>query len=237
MSEDVKAVVGLSHVVKEFRRGDTVVRAVDGVDLTIGRGEFVAIMGKSGSGKSTLLHLISGLQQPTAGTVTLLGRDLTRLTDDQLTLVRRDQIGFVFQFFNLLPTLTALENVALPLLLARVKTQEAEARARHLLATIGLASRAGHKPDELSGGQMQRVAIARALVNDPPLLFADEPTGNLDSVSGEEILLLLKEMQTGRGKTILMVTHDAKAAAYGDRLITMRDGRITMDERTGGSAA
>jgi len=230
------AIITLQQVSKEFRRGDTVVRAVDGVDLSIAAGEFVAIMGKSGSGKSTLLHVMSGLQQPTSGTVRLMGRNLTHMTDDEVTLLRRDRIGFIFQFFNLLPTLTALENVALPLMLARVKTAEAEAKARALLGTVGLSARESHKPDEMSGGQMQRVAIARALVSDPPLLFADEPTGNLDSISGEEILLLLKEMQAERKQSIVMVTHDAKAAAYGDRLITMRDGRVLVDERTGGVA-
>ncbi|HWI60950.1 MAG TPA: ABC transporter ATP-binding protein [Symbiobacteriaceae bacterium] len=233
MSEEI---IRLERVVKEFRRGETAVRAVDGVSLTIRKGEFVAVMGKSGSGKSTLLHLMSGLQQATEGSVRLLGRELSQLKDDDLTLLRRDHVGFIFQFFNLLPTLTALENVALPLLLARVKTSTAEAKARQLLNVVGLASRAGHKPDEMSGGQMQRVAIARALAGDPPLLFADEPTGNLDSHSGEEILLLLKEMQAVRGQTIVMVTHDAKAAAYGDRLITMRDGKVTDDQATGGMA-
>jgi putative ABC transport system ATP-binding protein len=231
MTEEI---IRLERVVKEFRRGDTSVRAVDGVSLTVGRGEFVAIMGKSGSGKSTLLHLMSGLQQATEGSVRLLGRELSQLRDDDLTLLRRTHVGFIFQFFNLLPTLTALENVALPLLLAKMKTSVAEAKARELLGTVGLASRAAHKPDEMSGGQMQRVAIARALAGDPPLLFADEPTGNLDSASGEEILLLLKQMQSDRGQTIVMVTHDAKAAAYGDRLITMRDGRVLDDQLTGG---
>ncbi|MDF2627906.1 MAG: putative transporter ATP-binding protein [Symbiobacteriaceae bacterium] len=231
MTEEI---IRLERVVKEFRRGDTAVRAVDGVSLTIGRGEFVSIMGKSGSGKSTLLHLMSGLQQATQGSVRLLGRELSQLKDDDLTLLRRTHVGFIFQFFNLLPTLTALENVALPLLLAKVRTSVAEAKALELLKTVGLTSRAAHKPDELSGGQMQRVAIARALAGDPPLLFADEPTGNLDSASGEEILLLLKQMQIDRGQTIVMVTHDAKAAAYGDRLITMRDGRVLDDQLTGG---
>ncbi|MFZ5818065.1 MAG: ABC transporter ATP-binding protein [Bacillota bacterium] len=230
------AVLHLEQVSKEFRRGSIVVRAVDGVSLTVTAGEFVAIMGKSGSGKSTLLHLISGLQRPTSGRVELLGQDLAALSDDQLTLLRRHRLGFVFQFFNLLPTLSALENVSLPLLIARVTSGEAERRARAALEQVGLADRAQHRPDELSGGQMQRVAIARALVTEPPVLLADEPTGNLDTLAGEEILLLLKRMQTERGQTVLMVTHDPKAAAYGDRLITMRDGRIVEDLRTGGMA-
>ncbi|MBP2019202.1 putative ABC transport system ATP-binding protein [Symbiobacterium terraclitae] len=231
-----KEIIRLDQVVKEFRRGAATVRAVDGVSLSISPGEFVAVMGKSGSGKSTLLHLMSGLQQATSGKVHLLGRDLTELRDDELTLLRREKVGFVFQFFNLLPTLSALENVALPLLLARVRQKEAEARAMELLRTVGMESRAAHKPDEMSGGQMQRVAIARALVTNPPLLFADEPTGNLDSQSGEEVLLLLKEMQSERGQTIVMVTHDPKAAAYGDRLIRMRDGKVIDDQQTGGTA-
>ncbi len=226
-----KEIIRLDHVVKEFRRGKATIRAVDGVTLSVSAGEFVAVMGRSGSGKSTLLHLMSGLLQPTSGTVHLLGRDLSRLSDDELTLLRRSQVGFVFQFFNLLPTLTALENVALPLLLAGSKRSEAEARAREALATVGLSARAAHKPDELSGGQMQRVALARALVTNPPLLFADEPTGNLDSQSGEEVLLLLKQLQAERGQTIVMVTHDPKAAAYGDRLIRMQDGRVIDDQR------
>ncbi|HYG60177.1 MAG TPA: ABC transporter ATP-binding protein [Symbiobacteriaceae bacterium] len=229
-------IIRLEQVAKQFRRGETVVRAVDGVSLTVTAGEFVAVMGKSGSGKSTMLHLMSGLQAATSGSIRLLGSDLGSLSDDARTLLRREKIGFIFQFFNLLPTLNAVENVALPLLLARVKPAEAERRAMALLKTVGIESRAHHKPDELSGGQMQRVAIARALVGDPPLLFADEPTGNLDSVSGEEVLLLLRQMREERGQTIVMVTHDAKAAAYGDRLITMKDGRVLDDQRTGGVA-
>lgn len=231
-----ETVIRLDQVSKEFRRGEIGVRAVEGVSLTIGAGEFVAIMGKSGSGKSTLLHLMSGLQRPTAGRVELLGQNLAALGDDALTLLRRHRLGFVFQFFNLLPTLTAAENVALPLLMAKVPAREAERRARTALEQVGLVDRLHHRPDELSGGQMQRVAIARALVTEPPVLFADEPTGNLDTVAGEEILGLLKQMQTERGQTILMVTHDPKAAAYGDRLITMRDGRVIEDLRTGGMA-
>jgi putative ABC transport system ATP-binding protein len=227
-------VIELDRVVKAFSRGENPLKAVDRVSLTVATGEFVAVMGKSGSGKSTLLHLMSGLLQPSSGTVRLLGQDLAALKDDRLTVLRRDRVGFIFQFFNLLPTLTALENAALPLLLAKVRLAEAESKARHLLEMVGLGNRTHHKPDELSGGQMQRVAIARALVSDPPVLFADEPTGNLDSISGEEILMLLKRLQVERGVTIVMVTHDAKAAAYGDRLVTMRDGRVLTDEQTGG---
>ncbi|MBI4492682.1 MAG: ABC transporter ATP-binding protein [Chloroflexi bacterium] len=227
-----EVIAQIERVTREFKRGGSVVRAVDGIDLAVQRGEFVAIMGKSGSGKSTLLHLMSGLQRPTRGRVVLLGHDLGSLSDDALTLLRRQHVGFVFQFFNLLPTLSALENVALPLLLSSVRASEAAGRARQVLETVGLQERADHKPDELSGGQMQRVAIARALVNRPALLFADEPTGNLDSVSSEEILTLLKTTQVEQGQTIIMVTHDAKAAAYGDRVITLRDGRVHEDLAT-----
>ena len=231
-----REMIRLDQVVKEFRRGGATVRAVDGVSLSVAQGEFVAVMGKSGSGKSTLLHLMSGSSSPPPGRCTFWAATSPRLSDDELTLLRREQVGFVFQFFNLLPTLTALENVALPLLLARVKRSAAQARAREALATVGLSDREGHKPEELSGGQMQRVALARALVTDPPLLFADEPTGNLDSHSGDEVLLLLKQMQAERGQTIVMVTHDPKAAAYGDRLIRMQDGRVIDDQVTGEGA-
>lgn len=180
---------------------------------------------------------MSGLVTPNRGHVQLLGENLSHLSDNRLTLLRRDRVGFIFQFFNLLPTLSALENVALPLLLARVRAAEAYRRAARMLELVGLADRQHHRPDQLSGGQMQRVAIARALVTEPPLLFADEPTGNLDTVSGEEILTLLRELQQNRGQTVVMVTHDPKAAAYGDRLITLRDGRVVEDLRTGGEVA
>ncbi len=230
------AIITLDGATRRFKRGHAVITAVDAISLAVERGTFTAIMGKSGSGKSTLLHLMSGLLTPDAGRVELLGNDAGQLSDNDLTLLRRDYIGFIFQFFNLLPSLTAAENVALPLLLARRPRGQALSRAREMLATMGLADRVDHKPDELSGGQMQRVAIARALINDPPLLFADEPTGNLDSVAGEEVLLLLKDLQTRQGRTIVMVTHDAKAAAYGDRIITLRDGRVQQDIATGGVA-
>lgn len=232
-----EAVIALEAVTREYRRGESTIRAIDNVTLAIGPGEFVAVMGKSGSGKSTLLHLMSGLVTPNRGHVQLLGENLSHLSDNRLTLLRRDRVGFIFQFFNLLPTLSALENVALPLLLARVRAAEAYRRAARMLELVGLADRQHHRPDQLSGGQMQRVAIARALVTEPPLLFADEPTGNLDTVSGEEILTLLRELQQNRGQTVVMVTHDPKAAAYGDRLITLRDGRVVEDLRTGGEVA
>ncbi|MBI2874154.1 MAG: ABC transporter ATP-binding protein [Firmicutes bacterium] len=236
MAEPVVELVGVS---KEYQRGGTGVKAVDGVSLTVRRGEFVVVMGKSGSGKSTLLHLMSGLQNPTGGRVRLLGRETSQLSDDALTLIRRDGVGFIFQFFNLLPTMNALENVSLPLLLARMHPAKARERAKNLLDLVGLADRAAHRPDELSGGQLQRVAIARALVAKPHVLFADEPTGNLDSVAGEEILALLKDTQSRLGQTIVMVTHDPRAAAFSDRLIILRDGKVieNRDPRTVAGAA
>lgn len=232
----METMVQLQDVCKEFRRGATAVKAVGGVSLTVEKGEFISLMGKSGSGKSTVLHLMCGLLAPSSGKVRLLGQAMESLTDDQLTLLRRQRIGFIFQSFNLLPSLTAAENVALPLLLDRVAPAEAMKRAAAMLELVGMGHRAQHKPDEMSGGQMQRVAIARALVNAPPLIFADEPTGNLDTASSAEIMLLLREMQEQRGHTIVMVTHDPKAAAYGNRLITLRDGRVVEDLKTGGVA-
>ena len=226
MSEPI---IELYEVTKEFSRGDSVVRAVDEVTLTIGQGEFVSIVGKSGSGKSTLLHLMSGLLTATHGTVRFQAQDLASLGDDRRTLLRRDRVGFIFQFFNLLPTLTAAENVALPLLLARAKPREAAARAQDALVQVGMTDRADHTPDRLSGGELQRVAIARALVNRPLALFADEPTGNLDSVSGDSVLSMLKEMQSNAGLTVALVTHDPKTAAYADRVVTLRDGRVAED--------
>ena len=221
--------IELFQTSKEFMRGDAVVRAVDDVSLVVGAGEFVSMVGKSGSRKSTLLHLMSGLLTPTHGTVRLQGRELGSMTDNERTVVRRDVVGFIFQFFNLLPTLTAEENVSLPLLLAGKRERDAAARALEVLNLVGLADRASYKADRLSGGEMQRVAIARALVNRPPVIFADEPTGNLDTVSGEEVLTLIKNMQVDQGVTVVLVTHDAKAAAYADRVLTLRDGRVAED--------
>jgi putative ABC transport system ATP-binding protein len=184
-------------------------------------------MGRSGSGKSTLLHLMGALDTPTSGTVLFGGRDLLALSDREQSLLRRDHIGFIFQFFNLLPTLTALENVALPLLLAGQARGPAQQRARASLERVGLACRARHFPDEMSGGEMQRVAIARALVNEPEAILCDEPTGNLDSGTGKEILELLRGLPEAGGRAVVMVTHDDKAAAYGDRVVHMRDGLMT----------
>ena len=210
---------------KRYAMGEVSVEALRGVDFVVKRGEFVAIMGPSGSGKSTLLHLLGGLDDPTDGEVLLAGQPLAQLSDDRLTLIRRRQVGFVFQFFNLLPTLTAAENVALPLLIDGRCLEDYEERIADLLALVGLADRAGHRPDQLSGGEQQRVAIARAFVTDPEVVLADEPTGNLDSAAGEEILRLLRRMRDEKGQTIVMVTHNEHAAEYADRIVRLRDGR------------
>ena len=215
---------------KSYARGDQTVRALRGIQLEIKDGQFVSIMGPSGSGKSTLLHLMGGLDRPTSGQVILKGQAIDRLSDDELSRFRRKKLGFIFQFFNLLPTLSALENVALPRLLDGERMKNIESKARGLLERMNLGHRLHHRPDQLSGGEMQRVAIARALVSDPLLLLADEPTGNLDSKTGESILSLLKEMCVEEGKTIIMVTHDPKAAQTGNRLIRLRDGNLESDE-------
>ncbi len=215
---------------KTYSRGDQIVHALRGVSLDIKEGQFVSIMGPSGSGKSTLLHLMGGLDRPSGGKVILNGEAIEALSDDELSLFRRKKLGFIFQFFNLLPTLSAIENVALPRLLDGERLQSIEPKAKELLELMGLTKRMHHKPDQLSGGEMQRVAIARALVSDPLLLLADEPTGNLDSKTGESILKLLREMTDKTGKTIVMVTHDPKAAQTGNRLIRLRDGGLESDE-------
>ncbi len=214
------------HVTKTYQQGSVSVRALDAVSLTIDAGRFVVVMGASGSGKSTLLHLVVGLTRPTSGEIAVFDRALHTLDDDHLTDLRRTQIGLIFQSFNLLPTLTALENVALPLLINGARPAQTS-RRRADLDTVGLSDRAAHRPDELSGGQQQRVAIARALINDAPLLLADEPTGNLDSHTGEDILRLLRRLVDDQPRTVIMVTHDARAAAYADQIITLRDGRLS----------
>ncbi len=203
--------------------------ALRGVSLSVRRGETVAVVGPSGSGKSTLLNLIGGLDRPSRGRILLEGRNLAELDDDELALVRREKIGFVFQFFHLLPTLTCVENVALPLHLRGWSRRSAEARARELLALVGLGERLDHLPEELSGGERQRVAIARALAANPPVLLADEPTGNLDTRTGAEILTLLADLHTRLGTTMLIVTHDAQVARACARVVTLRDGQIVGD--------
>ncbi len=216
--------IALSHVTKRFVQGTNVVEALRDVSLTIAHGECVAVMGTSGSGKSTLLNLIGCIDLPTEGTVSIAGRPTSGLSDAELTILRRDRVGMIFQFFNLLGTLTARQNVALPLLLAGSPPQAAWERADTLLALVGLKERATHRPYQLSGGEMQRVAIARALANNPDVLLADEPTGNLDSRTGSEILSLLTAYCRDQQKTLLLATHDHGAAALTDRVIALRDG-------------
>jgi putative ABC transport system ATP-binding protein len=220
----------LRQVTKHYPQGRRVVRALQGVSLRIEAGEFVAIMGPSGSGKSTLMHLLGALDTPTSGEVFFQGRPLHTLPDRELALLRRQRIGFIFQFFNLLPTLTAVENVALPLLLAGYGRRKALPPAQAVLERIGLAERAGHFPDEMSGGEMQRVAIARALVIEPEAVLCDEPTGNLDSANSEEVLRLLRSLPEPGRRAVVMVTHDAHAAAYGDRIVHIKDGLVDSEE-------
>jgi putative ABC transport system ATP-binding protein len=231
MSEPIIAATALT---KLYGRGATEVRALDGVDFVVDRGEFVAIMGPSGSGKSTLLHVIGALEPATSGTVVLEGEHYDGLEDDELTRLRRERMGFVFQFFNLLPSLSALENVMLPALIARKATDEMRGRAKNLLARVGLAEREEHTPSELSGGEQQRVAIARALLLSPAVVLADEPTGNLDSRAGGQILGLMRDLNQDEGVTIVMVTHDPSAAAIADRIVFLRDGRV-REQVDGGS--
>ncbi len=224
-TEDLRRVYG---------EGGTAVRALDGVSIRIERGEMVAIMGPSGSGKSTLLHLLGALETPSAGRIALAGRRFESLGEKQLTLLRRETIGFVFQFFNLLPALSAEENVVLPALIAGERDERVRNRARELLERVGLGHRTEHLPSELSGGEQQRVSIARALLRDPELVLADEPTGNLDSRSSAEVLRLLRELSSVEQQTLVMVTHDPWVAEIADRVIFLRDGRVA-GEIAGGS--
>ena len=219
--------VAATAVSRRYGDGESAVDALRGVTLEVPAGQFTAVMGPSGSGKSTLMHLLAGLDTPSTGTVLIGGEDITKMNDKQLTKLRRKHIGFVFQSFTLLPTLTAEENLLLPLSIAGRKANKADLEA--LIARIGLDERRSHRPSELSGGQQQRVAIARALIGAPTVLFADEPTGNLDSASGAEILALLREAVELDGQTTLMVTHDPRAAAAADRVVFIADGRLVAD--------
>ena len=220
-------VVKGSHIVRRYGEGDTAVDALRGVSVEIAEGRLTAVMGPSGSGKSTLMHILAGLDKPTSGEVSVAGVDVTALDDTALTKLRRDHIGFIFQFFNLLPMLTAAENIVLPLKLAGGKPDPAW--LTELIDKVGLGDRLTHRPAELSGGQQQRVAVARALVSRPSVMFADEPTGNLDSTTGGEILALLRDSVDTLGQTTVMVTHDAHAAAIADRVLFLADGRIVHD--------
>ncbi len=222
--------VRLDDVVKTYQMGDVEVHALRGVSLLIEHGEFTAVMGASGSGKSTLMNLLGCLDRPTRGRYLLEGREVSSLSTDQLAEIRNRTIGFVFQNFNLLSRTSALENVELPLLYAGLSTAERHARAAESLDRVGLADRAGHHPNQMSGGQQQRVAIARALVNQPRVILADEPTGNLDSRTSVEVMALFQELGRG-GITVLLVTHEADIAQYASRVLTMRDGRVVSDTR------
>jgi putative ABC transport system ATP-binding protein len=225
---DVTSVVSARSLTKIYGRGDAEVHALRGVDIDVPRGQFVAVMGPSGSGKSTLMHLLAGLDVPTSGTVEIDDVGLHTLNDKQLTLLRREKVGFVFQFFNLLPMLTAAENIDLPLNLAGRKADRTWRDG--LIDTIGIRGRLSHKPSELSGGQQQRVAIARALVSQPVVVFGDEPTGNLDSKTGSEVLDVLRNSVDAYQQTIVIVTHDSRAAAMADRVVFLEDGLIVRDE-------
>jgi putative ABC transport system ATP-binding protein len=227
-------VVSLRGIHRVFGRGDNAVRALDGVDLDVFDGEFVAVMGASGSGKSTCMNLIGCLDRPTAGHYYFCGVEVGALGSDDLALIRRHRIGFVFQGFNLLPRTTALANVELPLIYQRVKKRERRARALETLNQVGLADRALHLPSELSGGQQQRTAIARALVSRPRLLVADEPTGNLDSATKKEVMTLLKSLNETQGITIVMVTHETNMAAFAERKVEFVDGRLVSDSKQSG---
>jgi putative ABC transport system ATP-binding protein len=220
-------VVVADALTRRYGEGESAVDALRGVSLQIPRGQFTAVMGPSGSGKSTLMHILAGLDVPTSGTVTIEGREITRMDDGELTLLRRRHIGFIFQFFNLLPMLTAEENVTLPLSLAGEKPDPAW--VDELISKVGLGDRRSHRPSELSGGQQQRVAIARSLITKPTVLFADEPTGNLDSQTSGEILELLRDSVDSYGQTTVMVTHDAGAAATSDRILFLADGHLVRD--------
>jgi putative ABC transport system ATP-binding protein len=222
-------VLQAQHLRKDYQLGEHQVSALVGVDFQVAQGEFVAIMGPSGSGKSTLLHLLGGLDSPSGGTVILAGESLAELSERQATLVRRHNVGFVFQFFNLLPTLSAEENILLPVIIDGKNPKEYEDQLTHLLELVGLVDRRTHKPDQLSGGEQQRVAVARALITQPAILLADEPTGNLDTKTGTAIMDLLRRSCDELGQTVIVVSHDPKATAYADRVIFLRDGDIVRE--------
>jgi len=235
------SLITTQNLTKIFGAGPTAVTALNQVNLSVNAGEFVTIMGPSGCGKSTLLHLIGGLDRPSSGKVMIEGTSIAEMDDDRMTELRRRKIGFVFQFFNLIPVLNALENAALPCTLDGVKPAEAQKQAAEWLDRFGLADRLSSRPDQLSGGQQQRVAIARALAAEPSLILADEPTGNLDTRSGEEIASLLRDVARKYGRTVVMVTHDPRIAAYADRIVFLKDGKIVdetvLERKNGGNDA
>lgn len=225
--------IQLSEIKKVYQMGDNIVNALAGIDFTVTAGEFTAIMGPSGSGKSTLMNILGCLDRPTSGSYQLDGQEVAALNDDQLAITRNKKIGFVFQSFNLLPRMSAVENVALPLVYAGVEKKERMERAIRALTMVALDKRMDHKPNEMSGGQRQRVAIARALVNDPTIIMADEPTGNLDTKSGNEVMEIFKALHS-QGRTIILVTHEPDIAENAKRIITVRDGNIVSDEKEAG---
>jgi putative ABC transport system ATP-binding protein len=229
MTEEAEAVIDLEHVTKVYRTGAISVAALRGVSLHIDSGEYVAIIGPSGSGKSTLMHILGCLDTPTAGTFHLAGQDVSNMSEEELAEVRNRRIGFVFQQFNLLPSMTAWQNVELPMVYAGVPRSERKERAMAALAKVGLAGRVQHRPGELSGGQQQRVAVARALVTEPDLILADEPTGNLDSVSADDVLGLMNELHES-GRTLVLITHDVGVASAAGRVIGIRDGLVTEND-------
>lgn len=229
------AIVQTVNLTKLYGKGETAVAALKDINVTINDGEFVAVMGPSGCGKSTLLHLIGGLDRPTSGRVLLSGEDISQLDDNRLTAVRRREIGFIFQFFNLIPVLTAVENACLPLILDGVKQEAAREKGREWLTRMGLGDRLTSRPDQLSGGQQQRVAIARAMVAEPSLILADEPTGNLDSRAADEVAAILRQVSDTWGRSVLMVTHDPRIAAYADRIIFLKDGTVVDETLLQGS--
>ncbi len=222
-----QAVIRATNITRDLKLGSHTIHALRGVNMEIHQNEMVGIIGPSGSGKSTLLGIIGGLDSPTDGTIEIDGIDITRMNENQLTEIRNEKIGFIFQFFNLIPTLTALENVALPIEFAQTRRHKPQKRAKELLEMLGLGDRFHHRPNELSGGQQQRVAIARALANDPPILLADEPTGNLDTKSGANVMAALNTIRNESGTTVILVTHDPKLAQRMDRVLTLVDGQIT----------
>jgi putative ABC transport system ATP-binding protein len=225
------SLIQAENLTKVYGTGDTAVTALDHVNLSVNMGEFVAVMGPSGCGKSTLLHLLGGLDRPTEGSVSIDGQPLAKMSDDAITRLRRRKIGFVFQFFNLIPILTSVENAALPLLLDGSSTSQAKQKAIEWLSKVGLGDRLSSRPDQLSAGQQQRVAIARALITEPVLVLADEPTGNLDTRSSDEIAALLQQVAKTWGRAVLMVTHDPRIAAYADRIVFLKDGTIVDEAR------
>jgi len=221
--------IALRDITKVYQMGDTTVNALDGVTLDVAAGEFTAIMGPSGSGKSTLMNILGCLDRPTSGSYSLDGEEVAKLSDDALAIIRNRKIGFVFQSFNLLPRMSALQNVALPMVYAGVELRARTERAARALALVGLENRQHHKPNELSGGQRQRVAIARSLVNDPAIIMADEPTGNLDTKSGNEIMEIFRDLNA-QGRTVVVITHEPDIAVCAKRVVHVRDGKIIRDE-------